>query len=386
MMGFGMVIPIMPFYIKSFNASGRDLGLLMSTYAVMQFLFSPLWGGLSDRYGRKPILVIGILGFAVSQLFFGLSTRLWMLFASRLLAGLLSSATFPTAMAFISDSTPSEERSKGMGLIGAAMGVGMVLGPGVAGLLGNYSLATPFFVAAGLSVLALVLVVWLLPESLPASQRDTSGHKLQGPDLGAMWGALSSPIGLLLFMAFLLSFGLTAFESIFGLYALERFNYGTTEVGLLLTVVGLTGAIVQGVLTGPATRRWGEVRIVNASLAGSAIGFVLMLLAFNMLTLALTISFFVISNAMLRPIVSSLTSQRSTSGQGVAMGLNNAFMSLGRIVGPAWAGYLFDIDIHFAYLSGAAVMVIGLAVSLARLRPEPAKMAASMDAPLDERV
>jgi DHA1 family multidrug resistance protein-like MFS transporter len=370
MLGFGMVIPILPFYIKSFNASGSALGLLMGVYAVMQFIFAPVWGSLSDRYGRKPILIIGILGNALTQLLFGLSSQLWMLFAARILAGMLSSATLPTAMAFISDSTPDEERSRGMGIVGAAMGVGMVLGPGIAGWLANYSLATPFFLASGLSVLALVLVYLILPESLPASQRQISTGRVQGPDLRAMWQALFSPIGLLLFMAFLVSFGLTAFEGVFGLYALERFNYGTTEVGILLTVIGLLSAVVQGALTGPATHRWGEVGVIRASLVGSAIGFVIMLLATNLITVLLTISFFIISNAMLRPVVSALTSKRATGGQGVAMGLNNAFMSLGRSVGPVWAGMLFDIHISYPYLSGGLVMLIGFAISLIWLHAE----------------
>ena len=145
MMGFGMVIPILPFYITSFGASGSALGALMAAYAVMQFIFAPIWGGLSDQFGRKPILMIGVLGNVIAQLLFGLSTSMWMLFASRILAGLLSSATLPTAMAYISDSTSHKNRSGGMGILGAAMGIGMVIGPGIAGWLANISLSTPFF-------------------------------------------------------------------------------------------------------------------------------------------------------------------------------------------------------------------------------------------------
>jgi len=144
MLGFGMVIPILPFYIKSMGASGTALGALMATYAVMQFIFAPVWGSLSDRYGRRPILMVGILGNALAQLIFGLSTHLWMLFAARTLAGILSSATLPTAMAFIGDSTSERDRGGGMGMMGAAMGVGMLLGPGIAGFLATRWLALPF--------------------------------------------------------------------------------------------------------------------------------------------------------------------------------------------------------------------------------------------------
>lgn len=359
MLGFGMVIPILPFYVQHFGAGGSALGGLMASYAVVQFILAPIWGSLSDSHGRKPILLIGIAGNAAAQLLYGLSTELWMLFAARILAGLLSSATLPTAMAYIGDSTANRDRSKGMGILGAAMGIGMVLGPGIAGWLGSYSLSWPFFLAAFLSVIAFSLAIILLPESLPQNQHVTSSQKVRGPQLKEMWNALFSPVGLLLFMAFLLTFGLTNFEAVFGLYANEKYGSGPAEVGWLLTFVGLISAIVQGVLTGPLTRRWGEVNIIKLALVGTAIGFVLMLLAQNVPALIITMGFFILSNAMLNPSVSSLVSQRSTVKQGVAMGLNNSFQSLGRMTGPLWAGFIFDVDIHLPYLTGAFIMLAG---------------------------
>lgn len=370
MLGFGMIIPIMPFYIDAFGASGSELGLLMAVFATMQFIFSPIWGNLSDRYGRKPILMIGVIGNAITQLLFGLSTQLWMLFAARALSGILSSATLPTAMAYIGDSTSEEDRSSGMGMLGAAMGVGMVLGPGFGGWLAFDSLSTPFFVAAGLSVVVLLFIALALPESLPPSMRQSQDGKFVGPQFGQMWRALFSPIGFLLFLAFLVSFGLTNFEAIFGLYALERFGYGPQQVGTVLTVIGLIFAVVQGGLTGPLTKRWGEVLIIKASLLGSVVGFLIMLLANSFPTVLLTVGLFILSNAMLRPVVSSLTSKRATTGQGVAMGLNNSFMSLGRIMGPIWAGFIFDLNLNLPYLSGAIVMFLGFFVSMLWLGEE----------------
>ncbi len=364
MMGFGMIIPIIPFYIESFGASGSELGILMAIFALMQFIFSPIWGSLSDRYGRKKFLLVGAIGNALSMLFFGLSTQLWMLYASRALAGSLSSATLPTAMAYIGDSTSDEERGGGMGIMGAAMGVGMVIGPGLGGWLAEYSLQLPFYVAAVLSTLATVLIMVILPESLPPEKRDVTDTKLKGPQFQEMWQALSSPIGILLILAFVLSFGLTNFEAVFGLFALEKFGYGPQRVGILLMVIGVISAGMQGGLTGPLTKRWGETAVIRASLIGSVVGFILMLLAFNFLTVMITTGLFVISNSLLRPAVSSLTSKRTTIGQGVAMGLNNAFMSLGRIAGPVWAGFVFDIQISYPYLSGAVIMLVGFGVSI----------------------
>ena len=371
MLGFGIVIPILPFYVESFGAGGTELGFLMATFALMQFFFSPVWGDFSDRYGRKPFLIIGTLGNGLAMLFFGLSTQLWMLFAARALAGILSAATLPTAMAYIGDSTSHADRGKGMGIIGAAMGVGMVIGPGLGGSMAGISLGAPFFLAAGVSVLAAVLIFFALPESLPAEKRSAAGSKkIQGPQLKSMWQALFSPIGIPLILSFTLSFGLTNFEGVFGLYALERFDYGPQQVGLLLTAIGITSAIVQGLLTGPLTKRWGDVIVIRTALLGSGIGFGVMLLAFDFFTVLVTVMFFILSTALLRPAVSSLTSKRAVGGQGMAMGLNNAFMSLGRIVGPIWAGLVFDANITLPYASGALIMLVGFAISIIWLQKE----------------
>ena len=165
MLGYGMVMPIMPFYIEHFGAGGTELGWLMSTYSLMQLVSAPLWGILSDRYGRKPILSIGVLGYAVTLFMFGLAKSFTMLFIARSLSGILSSATMPTAMAYIGDNTPQQEKSKGMGQLGAMVGVGVILGPLMGGLLSTDSLSLPFFIGSGLAFLALLLVIFLLPES-----------------------------------------------------------------------------------------------------------------------------------------------------------------------------------------------------------------------------
>ena len=364
MIGFGIVIPILPFYIEWLGASGRDLGLLMGAYALMQLICAPFWGGLSDRIGRKPVLLFGVLGNALSMLFMGLSTTLWMLFTARILAGILSSATFPTAMAYISDSTSEEHRGGGMGGIAAAMGVGMVLGPGLGGWLGGMNLSLPFFVAAGLSILVLMLIFLILPESLPPERRSQATGKMRGPDFSSMWQSLFGSLGYLMVLSFLLSFGLTNFEAIFGLYALERFGYGPEQVGMVFVVIGVTSALVQGLLTGPLTRRWGESRVIQGALLMSAIGFLVMLTAFNFATVLLTICFFMMGNTLLRPTTAALISKRSDpQEQGAFLGLHNSFMSLGRIAGPTWAGFVFDFNMSLPYISGAVIMALSLLTS-----------------------
>lgn len=366
MLGFGIIIPILPFYVESMGASGRDLGLLMAIFALMQLIFAPVWGSLSDKIGRKPVLIIGIFGNGLALLFMGLATQLWMLFAARALAGILSSATLPTAMAYIGDSTSDKHRSGAMGTIGAAMGVGMVLGPGIGGWLAEMALSYPFYLAAGLSGIVLFFVWLMLPESLAVEHRTAADGKLKGVDFGAMWRALFGPLGFLMFMSFLVSFGMTSFEGIFGLYALERYGYGPSQVGMILMVVGITSAIMQGGFTGRLTKRWGETRVMQGSLVVSAVGFAAMLLAQTLPMVMLTTSFFVLGNALLRPVLASMISQRSDRReQGIALGLHNSFMSLGRIVGPTWAGFVFDVNLMFPYMSGAVVMAIGAVLTMA---------------------
>jgi DHA1 family multidrug resistance protein-like MFS transporter len=365
MLGFGMVMPIFPFYIESMGASATELGLLVAISPLIQLVASPLWGGVSDRRGRKPVLVVGLLGYGISMLLFGLSTELWMLFAARGVGALLSAATMPTTMAYVSDSTSEQDRGGGMGVLGAATGLGMVLGPALGGLLGTASLSTPFFLTAAVCLLTLLLVLLFLPESLPAeARRQTATRARPAAQIRDLGRAIVGPLGVLLFMAFLVSFGLTNFQAIFGYYALKEFDYGTGEVGWILTVVGIVTALTQGLLTGPLTKRWGEAAVIKVTLLASALTFGLLLTADNLATVLLTTGLFTLPNALLRPAVLALTSKHAGARQGVAMGLSNSFSNLGRIVGPIWAGLAFDVNHSYPYLSGAVIMAVGFVISL----------------------
>jgi DHA1 family multidrug resistance protein-like MFS transporter len=364
MLGFGIVMPIMPFYVESMGASATELGLLVAISPFIQLFASPLWGNISDRRGRKPVLIVGLLGYGISMFLFGLSTQLWMLFIARGVGALLSAATMPTTMAYVSDSTSEEDRGGGMGVLGASMGFGMVLGPALGGLLGGESLSTPFFVTAGVCLVTLLLILLFLPESLPAGARKRQVGATPPLQIQAVWQALWGPLGVLLFMAFLVSFGLTNFQGIFGYYAMVKFDYGTEEVGWILTIAAVVSALTQGALTGPLTKRWGEAAVIKVTLLASALTFGLLLTATNMVTVLITTGLFTFPNALLRPAVISLTSKQAGAQQGTAMGLNNSFNSLGRVVGPIWAGFAFDLNTSLPYLSGAVIMFVGFVVGL----------------------
>ena len=372
LLGFGVIIPLEAFLVDEFGASGQALGALISLHALFQLIFSPIWGTISDSVGRKPILLVGAVGNALSLVMFGLSNQLWMLFVARALGGIFAAATMPTALAFIGDSTTKENRGGGMGVIGAAMGTGMVLGPGIGGWLGAESLSLPFYVAGALSFVAAILIFFILPESLPVEQRKKTVQLDISSRFKGLWQALNGPLAMFLVLSFLVSFGLSNLEGVFGLFALERFGFGPSEVGLVMVVVGTVVALVQVVLTGPATKRWGERTVIKATLLGLTVTFLLILTAYDLTSLMITTGLFAFTNAMLRPSISSLVSKEAEIDQGFALGLNSSFMSLGRFVGPLLAGFLFDIRVTLPYIVGSVIMFLGFLFVQTQLK-EPAR-------------
>lgn len=396
MIGFGIAIPLMPYYVTHFQASGTALGLMMSLYSLMQFIFAPLWGQLSDRIGRKPVLLIGILGYFIAFTLQGLSQNLFQFIAARTLAGVLSSATLPTAMAYVADITSPENRSKGVGMMGAAMGLGMIIGPVLGGLLTKLQLALPgglaallqttidpstgapinlsipFFASALLALVALPFIHLLLPESLPLSARGRV-TKAGASRLSGLAGGLRGPSGFLFVMAFLLAFALANLESVLGLYGNQRFNLGPAEFGLLMGGMGILSVIMQGALIGPITRRIGEANVLKSGLVVSMLGLVGLALAPLKGLMFAAALVFSTGNVLLQPSVTALISRRAGANQqGAAMGLNNSFQSLGRGVGPLWAGVAFDLHPTLSFWSGALVQLIAFISALRLLGNAPA--------------
>ena len=375
MIGFGIILPILPFYAQSLGATATHLGLLFATYSLMQFLFSPLWGRLSDRVGRKPVLLVGLVGMAVSFVFFGLARALWMLFAARILGGLLSSAVLPTAMAYVADSTSHEQRGKGMGLMGAAMGLGMIFGPAIGGFLGANPVV-PFFAAAGLTLVVVAFAAAFLPESLGREARERA--QLEQPKRGSAHAQivreLKGPVGPLLLLGFL-SQG--AFASLFGTFALfaeAKLGFGEAEMGAVFTVMGLVSAIGQGVFVGRAIARWGEERVIQIGLLWGGVGFFSVLLAYDLGSLVGLAAGIGFGGALITPAISALLSKRTDpERQGMIMGAFNSFQSLGRIVGPLGGGFVFDrLGYDFPYLLAGGVFLVLWFTSRFFLRPRVA--------------
>jgi DHA1 family tetracycline resistance protein-like MFS transporter len=369
LVGFGLVIPLLPFYAVRFAASPQQVTLLLAIYSLMQLFSAPLWGRLSDRVGRRAVLTVSMAASVFAYLWIGSATALWMLFAARACAGACA-GNIAAAQAYIADITKPEERAKGMGLIGAAFGLGFIIGPALGGLLAGNDPATadvqtPAWVAASLSFIALCGVVVLLPESLPADRR-----RVRGPSrsrLGVILDVLRRPVLSRLMMTFfLVILAFAGMESTFALWAMEQFGWGPGQVGYVFAFVGLLSAVLQGGLIGSLTRRFGEERLLLYGLALIAIGLLAMPAARTVEVLSVAVSALALGMGLTQPSLNSLISRRAgREEQGEVLGVSQSVGSLSRVLGPAAAGYFFgEFGRNAAFFWGAALIVAALMLAL----------------------
>ncbi|KAA9026209.1 MFS transporter [Niallia endozanthoxylica] len=359
MVGFGIIIPVMPFYAENIGASPLELGWLMAVYSLMQLIFAPVWGRVSDRIGRKPVIMIGISGLALSFILMGLSSALWMLFAARVIGGILSAANMPTVMAYVADITSAEDRGKGMGVVGAATGLGFVFGPALGGVFSKMSLSIPFYIAGILSLFTFFLVLFLLKESLPKENRGR-----QKNETSSIWETLQGPQSILYFLQLFISLSLSGLEATFAYFAAVKAGLGAVELGYIFMIMGFAGALVQGGLVGRMTKRFGEGIVIQFGIIISAIGFGLILLVDNFTTAAIYLTIFGIGNGVIRPSVSALLTKTSSAGHGSTTGLLSSFDSLGRIAGPPLGGWLFHMAIGLPYISGIILSILAFMLYL----------------------
>ncbi|PTY76658.1 tetracycline resistance MFS efflux pump [Heyndrickxia sporothermodurans] len=353
MVGFGIIIPVIPFYAEKIGANPTELGLLMGVYSLMQLISAPIWGRISDRIGRKPVMMIGIFGLAVSFFLMALSSQLWMLFVARIIGGLLSSANMPTTMAYVADITSEEDRGKGMGIIGAATGLGFIFGPAIGGLFSKSSLQTPFFIAGFSSLLTLLLVLIVLKESLPKEKRGYHAERKV-----SMWEPFKGSLSIIFILQWFISLSLSGLEASFAYFAAKMAGLDTIDLGYIFMIMGLGSAVVQGGLVGRLTKKYGEGIVIKAGIIVSAIGFGLILLVNNFVTAAIFLTIFGLGNGVIRPCISALLTKKSSAGHGSATGLLSSFDSFGRIIGPPLGGWLFSVYAGLPYISGAVISIL----------------------------
>lgn len=378
LVGFGIVIPLLPLYAERFGAGPLAVTWLLAVYSLMQFFFAPWWGRLSDRVGRRPVLLVGLFGSAASYLAFGLAGSLTALFAARAMGGFMG-ANVGVAQAYVADVTSPEERARGMGMIGAAFGLGFILGPALGGLLARFGPAAPFLGAAALTLANALVAVRRLPESLPAEQRGgRAGTATLGDRARALAEVARSPRLAALFAVSLLStLALAAFEGTLSLWADRRWQLSPEGVAYTFAYVGVVAVVVQGALVGRLVRRLGERRTATMGAAVLAAGLAGVPLAPNAALLAVALAAFAFGHGMVTPAVSALISRSAgPREQGRLLGSLQSLSALGRVVGPVWGGIAFArLGIAAPSLSAAVLAAAALVALLAAgrsLATEPA--------------
>ncbi len=345
LLGFSLILPLLPYYAKTFQADSFTTGILVASYAVAQLIGAPILGRLSDRFGRRPILLVSIFGTFLGFLLLGFAKTLWMLFASRIIDG-LTGGNLSIAQAYITDVTDSKSRAQGLGMIGAAFGVGFIFGPVAGGVLSQWGYAVPALVAAGISLINLVLVYAWLPESLTAEIRESRQNTASKPavSISALMTALKRPFsGSLLITRFFFGVSFAILQTIFSLYALQKFNLTARDTGFVLTYVGVLSVITQGFLVGRIAGRVREDILIVICAGVMAITLLGWGLAPSLPILLLIMAPNSMAGGILNTLLSStLTKSVAPHEVGGILGLSASIESSTRIIAPTIGGYLLQ--------------------------------------------
>jgi MFS transporter, DHA1 family, tetracycline resistance protein len=375
LIGFGMVIPFLSFYAREYGASGIAVGGVVGIYSIMQFFFAPVWGRLSDRVGRRPVLLISLTASTTGYLLFAFTQSLTVLFASRVIAG-IGGANIGTAQAYIADSTSPENRTKGMGLIGAAFGLGFILGPPMSGILaaigtrrGLPGNLLPGLVAAGLSFTAFLIALSVLAESKPPNLVPRSGVPPQfdrriwreifsNPLLASLMGGL-----------FLTLLAVAGMEVSVTIHGRDRFQFEQLDMAYLFLFMGVIVAGIQGGLIGKLVKRLGEKRVIVTGAAAFVIGFALVPSIWRVPLLYAVAFFIAVGQGLCYPALTALVSKVAPENErGSLLGLAAAVGSLARFLGPLLSGFLYDVAKVAGAFYGGAVLMLGALVIAVRMR------------------
>jgi DHA1 family tetracycline resistance protein-like MFS transporter len=402
LVGFGIVIPVLPYYVEGtkFNASARVVPLLFASYSVMQVIFTPILGRLSDKYGRRPILFISLLGTALGFLIMGFAWTLWMLFLGRIIDG-ITGGNISTAQAYIADITTKENRAKGMGLIGAAFGLGFIFGPAIGGILSKWGIGVPLYFAAGLALCNAILLYFVLPETVDKE------HPARNSAATGRWSQLVQALNqsrlafvLTIYFLFIVAFSIMTVS--FALFTMYRFGFDATQNGYVFAMVGVVGAIIQGGLIGRLAKRFGELSLtITGALVFALSLFMIPLIGpqTGLLTFILVGAGFAIGNSLATPSLTSLASKSvGPAEQGGVLGVTQSAASLARVVGPVISSFLIysalptqgadgkphnmsDHSLFATFWTAAVIMFIAFLIAVYFARSHAAEYASREVAP-----
>ncbi len=373
-LGFGIIIPVMGYYTKGMGAGAFELGLLMASMSAMQFLAAPVWGRISDSIGRKPVLIIGLLGFALSFAMVGFSTQLWMLFVALIIGGILTAGIWPAVLAYIADITTHEERGMLMGYAGAASGLGIIIGPAISSVLATWGMTVPFFASAALGLVTAVAGFLFLPESLRHDRR-VAGVEKKLP----MLSTLRTPLGMFFFLMLFATFAMACIDTTSVYFISDRFGMseqpsgmpflssqitltGPNVLGVMFTAMGVI-AVVSQLAVGGIMQKYGEEKTLVFGFGVLCAGMALMVIAVDLASLVLVTCLISLGSSLLNPAINTLVSKRSPEDhQGAVLGLLGSFNSIGRVLGPSIGGFAYVISMFLPYLGSAAMALISMAL------------------------
>ncbi|MCP2034067.1 DHA1 family multidrug resistance protein-like MFS transporter [Planomicrobium sp. HSC-17F08] len=373
---FGIIIPILPSYLQSINQGGLAAGLMIAIFAAAQFVFSPVAGKWADQYGRRKMIIYGLAGLTLSMFVFYLSDSIWILYLSRVIGGVGAAMLVPAIFAYIADITTFDQRAKGNSLVSAAMSLGIVVGPGIGGFLAEYDLKLPFLVSALVSLVAVLFsMIWLKEndavEADPALAATLTDEESMMKKIGR---SVTMPYFIPLVITLVMSFGLLAYESVVGLYLDNQFQSTAKDIAFMITATGIVGVIVQLFIVDRIVHRFGEVPVLIAFIGVAAAGFLLSLFA-GSYAMFFTVSLIIfMATSILRPVLNTLISKMAEGEVGFAMGMNNAYMSIGNVIGPLLAGVLYDFNISYPFILGFVMLMVTMMITVTWQRSRTAKI------------
>ncbi|MGE6377648.1 MFS transporter [Peribacillus muralis] len=364
-LGIGLIIPVMPSLMNIMHLSGSTMGYLVAVFAVSQLIMSPFAGRWVDRYGRKKIIIIGLLLFGVSELIFGLGTDVSVFYLSRILGGISAAFIMPGVTAYVADITSVQERPKAMGYISAAISLGFIIGPGIGGFVAEYGIRLPFFLAGIIAFIACLTSIFILKEPLTKEQLATvSADAGQTNFVDDLKKSLKPLYFIAFILVFVLAFGLSAYETVFSLFSDHKFGFTPKDIAMIITISSIFGVVVQVFMFGKMVDFLGEKKLIQLCLIVGAIFAVASTLISSYMAVLVVTCFVFLAFDLLRPALTTFLSKAGGKEQGFVAGMNSTYTSLGNIVGPAMGGILFDININYPYLFAAVIMVIGLGITV----------------------
>lgn len=348
--GFGVILPMLPFYALSHGAKPFELGMLTATFALMSFLFGPAMGALSDRIGRKPVLLAGTGGFALSYLVFSIADSLPLLFLARAIEGVAAACIFPSCISLISDYTSERQRGGAMGLVGMSFSLGFIVGPAFGGLASGISVQIAFLLAAAFAGANFASVFLQIREPQEKKESKNIAQKE-----ASLLSHLSSPLLFLFLATFVITFMIGGLDATLAIYTGEKMGFSSPQIGLIFTYIGALIMAMQ-FAAGALINRFGELRMISAGFLLSGLGFFLLIFTHDWLSLLFPLAVFVAGNASVFPSVNSLITKKVTGKRGAVLGLVSSFQSLGQVAGPLLGGFLYGINHSFAF--GGMALVI----------------------------